>query len=526
MNGRSWARTFPMLLTALAVAVGTAAGQDASNLRGLELEGAKALDARQFDSARDALLRGVEIARALGEEDQLIRYYFYLGLSYQQEAGGDRLLLREAERYYTAALELRPEWGPALNNLAELRTAVGDTAGARELLARAVRAEGGDKSLYAKNYGELLVKTRQPGEAIAYYEAAVEAEPRDVESQRQLLDLLIEHEPDRVGGHLWDLIDARQVTLATQSAFGALEGRDWGRSAKEELIAVIAAGLGGQVRPQDTFAEGAAERLSALSEDPDIGRAASELIQLYEGEDLEPERYEWWAERGDITFEPQRGEWPRDAFRGLIRAFGDEARRDGATARAESYYRLAAQLTPREPDPDAFLRLIDLYAQVGDTAAMESVAESYVPRLFFGKQQEYSTSHYASIYRYHRALGVIYTYLEQWGDRGTITSTIFQLEHALQAAQIHNDRGAGASPIVVDERLVEMLARAYAATGEVPDLDVVEAALDLSRDALDRDAGDQAVRLLQAVEKWPFDVGSRTFERYQRLRREAGLTPL
>lgn len=525
MIRRSFIRALPATVVALVLGVGAASAQQVSALKDLELEGVKALEMQEFNSARDVLLRGVELANSLGDEDQLVRYYFYLGLSYQREAGNDSLLLRQGERYYFAALKLRPQWGPALNNLAELMMAVGDTSRARELLARAVGGEGGNRALYAKNYGELLVSARLPDEAIAYYQQAVEAEPRDLESQRRLLDLLVEHEAERVGAHLWDLIERRQVTLAMESAFRALEVREWKRSTKEEFIAVVAAGLSGQVHPREAFGESWHERLSGLTADPDIGQAANELIGLFEGEVLKPERFEWWAERGDITSEPRRGEWPRDAFRALTRAVGDEARREGDTALAETYYRLGALLTASEPDPDAFLRLVDLYAQRGDTASLQRVARSYVPQLFFGKQQEYSASHYASIYRYHRSLGVIYTYLEQWGNSGTVTSAIFQLENALRAAAIHNSRKEEESRIVVDDRVVSMLARAYAATGEVPEDDAVNAVLELAGSALARGSSDHAILLLAAMEPWPLADGSRQLEAYQRLRREAGLVP-
>lgn len=81
------------------------------------------------------------------------------------------------------------------------------------------------------------------------------------------------------------------------------------------------------------------------------------------------------------------------------------------------------------------------------------------------------------------------------------------------------------SPIAVDERLLSMLARAYAASDETPNLDVANAALDLARSALDRGATDRAVLLLEAMEGWPLADGSRERERYERLRGEAGLTP-
>ncbi|MBX2818921.1 MAG: hypothetical protein KTR29_04540, partial [Rhodothermaceae bacterium] len=81
----------------------------------------------------------------------------------------------------------------------------------------------------------------------------------------------------------------------------------------------------------------------------------------------------------------------------------------------------------------------------------------------------YKKSNFKKIYTFHRTLGIMYALTEQWGDSGTVTSAIFQLENALRTRNVYNSRIARRQrldPIAIDARLVNLLAMAYAATGK------------------------------------------------------------
>lgn len=95
-------------------------------------------------------------------------------------------LAKQAKSQYEAALKIAPEAlnGSAYNSLGVLYYKVpgwpigfGDKAKARELLqkALAVNPDGIDPNFF---YGEYLLETGQPAEAIAYLERALKAPPR------------------------------------------------------------------------------------------------------------------------------------------------------------------------------------------------------------------------------------------------------------------------------------------------------------------------------------------------------------
>jgi hypothetical protein len=84
------------------------------------------------------------------------------------------------------------------------------------------------------------------------------------------------------------------------------------------------------------------------------------------------------------------------------------------------------------------------------------------------------------VLEYHQTLGEIYGFLAlngkaAWGDSSRPTTAVFQLERAYRVSKTLDDRkppgstlGESASPLHLDPNLTDLLATAYAATGNAP----------------------------------------------------------
>ena len=161
--------------------------------------------------------------------------------------------------------------------------------------------------------------------------------------------------------------------------------------------------------------------------------------------------------------------WPADGFRGLIRSLGSRYKQIGEPGRAESYYRLAADLRPYDVDPAAIRDLTQLYIEENQLPKVNRLAEEYVDRLFHGKGGAYRNSRLRKIFEYHRTLGVLYATIGRWGDSYRVDSAIFQLEHAREKSREVEERAQGALPerYRFSPDMVNMLATGYVATDQL-----------------------------------------------------------
>ncbi len=424
------------------------------------LEGTRMLQKREYDGALRAFQDLLEAAKRSGNKEWEGDCYFYLGLTRQQQAeargwGTETVsLAKEAEAFYEAALRIRPDSAPILNNLAQVYLRTGRKDRAAGLMNKAILLGGKQQPFYTMNYAEYLAGSGDWRGARDNYGKVLEAQPENLEAHNRLVKLDLGHDQTHLADYLWEIVKKGQVLRAQKTVVNILSEGTW-KGAKEELIAIVAASLSKQYYEPAGYSQmDIAAQLEKVGRDPSIGLGVAELRHLHEG-GMDPSRYPWWGKRAVDSRDPPRGIWPRDAFRQLIRSLGNWYEK-GDPGLAEQYYLLSANLSETEIDPTALLALADLYVTQERKADLDRLAREYVFRLFTGKGRAYRHSQVDRIFEFHRALGVIYGYLEQWGASDVPTSAVFQLEHAREIAR--RRRG---EDLVFEPRLVALLAMAY-----------------------------------------------------------------
>ena len=439
--------------------------------------GRSALARGDTERARADFERGLEAARQRGDRAAEADLLFYLGLTGQRqaaeatEAEERRRLLEASARSYTGALQVKSglgaPLGPTLNNVARVYADLGWKDAARDALERALAAKDDSRRpLYAKTYARLLAETGEWREAATWYRTAVEGWPEDAEAHDALVALYRERAPAELPGYLWWLVERGQVDRAQAGALAALSAGGVSEEVGAWLLGVVAGTLAEQYGAPGEFRGSAAwKALAPLESQEQVGPGVRELARLYATGELSPEAFPWW--RGHRSTPPGDGLSPGQAFRQLAVAIGRWHERTGkqeGLALAERYFRFANDFWG-EPDPVAFFELADLYIQTDRTAELEQLS-ARSPSLFQGKGEAYRRGDWQAIFDFHRALGLVYGTLGQWGNSATPTSAIFQLERARQAAAEYNrTRPQGAEPLSVPPALVGLLAKGYQETG-------------------------------------------------------------
>jgi len=446
----------------------------------LAVQGKSALQLEDFDLAREHFDTGLVEAREQQNRDYLVRFLFYSGLTDQVEGEkqNDDELLRSAEAFYLRVLEFQPDSASTMVNLAQVKNRLGDDAAAEELFDRALSLEPEKAPLYARSYAESLLEAGRGEDASRVLKTVAERDPQNIPAQTALLDVYLggEDPGEELLDHLWRLVEQGDVLRAQDGALRALENARIASFRKAELLTILVASLSRQFQGPVGFEEsGVAQRLPTLDDDPAIDRGIEELLALYRlVGDYSEVTFDWWADAGERRRDPQRGIWPRDAFRGLMRSLGSWYEQRGEGEVAESCYETAATLAPGELDPAAIRDLVDLYARQKNTSKIKELADRYTFELFEGKGAAYRNSQLEKIYEYHRTLGQIYGNLatrdpQLWGDSSTVTSAIFQLEHALRAGESleqASSRETGQVKTYVDPGLFDLLAQGYEQTNE------------------------------------------------------------
>jgi tetratricopeptide (TPR) repeat protein len=434
--------------------------------------GKQALAAKAYDQAFQAFDEGRVAAQAAGDRKWEADFLFYMGLVRQQqsaEPGGApdavRPTQQEAAGWYRRMLDLRPDSGAALNNLAQVYSELGQKEEAAKLLENAVALRDSREAFYSLNLADLLSSTGDPKRAIDYYKRALKEYPEDTRAHLSLVKAYVALNTPDLLPYLWALVEKGLVMRAQESALSALPAVKWRAREKEELLAVVVVSLGKQFYDPSQFPKTeAASSLAKLARDEAVGGGAAEILNLHQLRGPNPSAFPWWARRGDPYQEPPRGVWPRDGFRMLIRSLGAWHQQAGNARQAEAYYLLAVGLVPEQPDPEAVLQLADLYSAGKDLLRLEAMTEQYATALFLGKKLAYRGSHLEKIYKYHRALGVVYAHLGRWGSGATPTSAIFQLEHAQSIAEQFNQQAVQqgrTERLSVEPRMLKLLADGY-----------------------------------------------------------------
>jgi tetratricopeptide (TPR) repeat protein len=440
--------------------------------------GLAALKDGRFAEARQGFLGLLSSMEKEQNPTGFAEAHFYLGLTDQQHAGSGveearRLaLLESALVHYREALATGPESAGILNNLARVQVSLGRTNAALLALSRAVELNDSRRAFYAENYADLLLRAGRWRDACRLYAMVAGEQPQNRSVHRKLVDACVQQGPDLLAWYLWELAEAGQVAQVLDSALGVIRHPVWSRAQREELMGLVAHGLSRKNETVEEFAVSSAARsLRELSEDPVVGEGAKGLLHLYEPGALDAARIRWWTRLIRTGEEPRRGRWPFESFLGLVRSLGERAGVEGREDRQEAYWLLAVAAKPGAPDPEALWLLANHYSDRREVRKLDALMQQHEVGIFQGKGEAYSTSQTEKIYRYHMALGVIYSQLDRWKTPRQVDSALFQLQRAMETADHLNAKAAAggggwAGPVVVPTRLVDLLASGYDKTGQ------------------------------------------------------------
>ena len=466
-------------------------------------DGKQALGVGKYDQALRLFKLGVLQAEDEQDKRWQADFYFYMGLTQQQKAESlkdkqDRKnVFLEAARFYKKALDVRPDFGAALNNLAHVHDQMGLADQAVRFYLKAIELNDKRQSFYEVNYADFLFDHGELHEALKYYRRVFKLQPDNSRARKRIIDVSIALGDRGLVPFLWELMKNGWSIEARQGAMQALLEKKWSsRRDREELLALAVVGLSRQMYdPREFAGSEIGNKFRKLSADPALRREARDIIALHQLEKNDFNKYFHWAHKGDLFRDPPQGVWPRDAFLQLIRSLGDRYRGYRDFQRAEKYYLLAVNLDHYAPDPDAVLKLADLYIAQGDQEELKKMMAEHQISLFKGKARAYRNSHLQKIYQYHRALGVIYANIDNWGDSRTSTSAIFQLEHAIKTARVINRRTEKKEDqIIVEPRLVTYLADGYKLKNQ-PDK-AIGIQLDAAETMMRQGASSQAEKVL------------------------------
>lgn len=431
-----WVAAFGPLLLFAAEPVSGQAGLDPpgrKSIPGVE-EATRAFDQGDLENA--FLLFQQALDRELASSEEYVAR-FYLGLILQRQAAelSERQaeLLTNAAAHYERALDVNPQGGGALNNLAQAYVDLGRDAEARRLFEQAVDLEVPLRPFYRRNYADFLASRSEWLRAAELYRETLEEEPEDRQAHDSLVAILADHQRDRIPEYLWFLIAQGQTIWAQDVAVERLKVSEEPADLEVYLTLLVAA-LAGQARlPEEIQATQVADVLTALSSPPEISDGAQDILQLHEEDDLDdPESYRWWAERGLPAGNAKDELSPRQALRKLIRSLGEAQRKTERFESARRYFRLSVLLTREEPDLEAFRMLLTLPPEEQDVAAVGHLAEWNEDIL------QQVTPEWGDLYLYRHDLGLLYSFLPHWQKGGPATAT-FQLQEAIWIEKNHTD---------------------------------------------------------------------------------------
>lgn len=471
-------------LTLCSISTGWAQGQVAVDL---EKRGRAALEAGDLSSAAKIFSEGSSLAV---DPKIKARLDFRQAVALQQMAGkpeaeNPQENLRQAARLYQSYLAVNPESAAARNNLAKIYGQMGDdllngpnperarrpfTMAAKNY-QKAVSIADSRQGFYMKNYAELLEKMGEWKRAKKIYAQLIQHHPISPGLMQSMANSYSDHGLGEIAELTWNLLDAGYIRQAIEISLEAIRNsRDELDNSRVELLTVVCAGLAeGTDNYRRFFKSETGLQLQGLTADELLGEGVNEVVRLYQVQEFDRSQYRWWADRGSPRGEPDRGLWPVDGFRALIRSLGSRAKQTGDMGLAERYFRLAANLQEWETDPVAVRALVQMYAEQNAYGKIDGVLKDYQVRLFQGKGGAYRESRVEKIFQYHQTLGELYALIERWGSSSRTDSAIFQLEQAREKSIMLEESSSKAltEKYQFTPQMVDSLAIGYAKTGQV-----------------------------------------------------------
>jgi tetratricopeptide (TPR) repeat protein len=399
----------------------------------------KAQQELEARSSAGALAYLAEAETAAQTPADKARTQFYMARAYEL---ADRV--DDAKAAYRKALDADPQYGAALNNLAQVEAADGNFETATALLDRAVALNDDRQLLYKYNLAGIVAQTDDRARAATLYEEILKTRGDDIDVQTRLIRV---SEPNRAVGGLRQMLKngaTRDAATLALSLAADPRFKDVGRS----LLAVAVEALARQRIPLDAFdASPAGAQLAQLRADPELKEGVRQVRLVYDRAPLGAAAFSWWSQTGECV----------EAMARLLRESAAQSARAGDTTSAETAYRAALDLQNGQ-DPDAFLQLANLLYSKDRKDDLNALEAKYREPMFGGKSSAVFKGDADKAYRFHIALGTLYTYTEKYGDASTPASSIYQLNAA--------KKDAAALKRSIDPQAVEFLARGYEKTGK------------------------------------------------------------
>jgi tetratricopeptide (TPR) repeat protein len=447
----------------------TVAAQDQTDLY---TRGLKALSEKQYDTAAELMTEALDSAKSPRAE-ATIRFYIALARQRQaQDATGDtaRPLFEQAKTHYQRAVELEPQAGGGLNNLAEVLTSLNDFEAAESYYQRAINLVDHRQSMYLTNYAQYLAgREGRQSDALRMYRLAIENQEDSQRARNGILQLFIQQDPDGFIAHLWDLARNGRPRLAQVSFLEAVETQDWSASQYDGLASCFAWCLS-RLSPME-FDSDIAERCRKLTEHPQLGKGMQQLIAVYAADQFGRENFNWWADRLIPTGSAEFGIEPpvQESFCELINSLGDYRRDRKDFDKAQQYYLLAYKLAEDHLDAGALVRLADMWVSNNQADKLRALFRRDEERLFSEKAEAIFEVRHKRAYELHRALAVIYVHLGEWESENPVRCAQFQLATALEDAKAHNQqvKERNGTDYIVDQRMAATLAHWYDKKGQM-----------------------------------------------------------
>lgn len=404
---------------------------------------ARALVASQEPQAALDLLARREAASAPGFDVLFAKGLALQSLATTTAPSAERgSMAREAESAYKQALELRPGSAAVLNNLGALAASAGHDSDAGHWYERAVGEGGARRAYYALNYARHL-ETRDPQAAQRYASMALEGAPQSDEARELLARLLARPgaPADGLLRLLEDSVRQGRTRFAASTALRELVQPAEPRPATDRaaLLTAVALAVAGDrsvlaaATPPDYLAE-----LRKVDEQPGLGGGRRQLEAVLFAPPASARELDWWRSSASL---PALTQTRHAVMLKLLRGLGEQ-QLPRQPEKAERWLRLAVEFGERGPDPDAFLRLVELYVNTRQEPRVRELMDRYQWELFSEKSAAYGRNDWAQIYRLHLALGMTYAHMGVWqSSNSPYQNAVFQLENAGRAAERFN-RGA------------------------------------------------------------------------------------
>lgn len=441
----------------------------------------------QPDPAADRMKHGLELLRNENYEEAAREFQaalvskpmgdrkigelnFYLGLVRQMQAAKsepaarDRML-EEARQAFAKATELRPDSAGSWNNLALVSDRLGDKNAAARAFQKAIESGTGEQTTYLLNYAAHLEATGRTEDALRFFSEAALQEPFSAQAREGINRHFLNRDGQQLLLFLWRLFDEGHIEWAEDVALQGLELPPDASTAPQLLNCIVRCLARQAYQPQKLQESHTGKRLGALTAHPFVGKGAQEVLLLH-GENVpQPFEFAWWPKQvgRELAQPTPLGGWPYDGFTELTRALGRWEETHKNDERAEQYYRLAYRLSPAHLDPRAVVSLADLWMKKDQKRKLEQFFREEEGFLFEGKSEAIERRDHQRTYEMHRALALVYAYLNQWESGEAARNAEFQIKEALKDANLFNQAAtARNSPErIADWQLVDKLANRY-----------------------------------------------------------------